>query len=452
MITSDPNELATSSGSEFEARAEITNGIVVYLGTFITLTTIAWAVVSFYGLVLRAHYPKNWLFVHPMFRYWDFTVLTQRLVHFGEPTMLSRTDLLVTYPYPIPSMYPVLLFMWLFGSGALYAFELFSVFAVALTGGWFAFTIYRVARHLLPIVAVGLTILLGFPQQFMIDRGNIEVFAWLLVIGGVIAFAYNRDYSAATLWSIAAAIKLAPAIVFLLLLVRRKYAAFALAVGLTAALTIGAWAGVGPTIRQAATDSSRSTDLQVHRYILVRDLTQYDESLFAITKQVNHLFLEHVVHRHSAAEELQTNEIVLRWYNRIVPLAGLLLFALRLRKLPCLNNLICATVLYILLPQVSYEYRLIFLYIAWGAFLYFLLTDVATGGVRTPNSTIHTHFVCFAVTFSPLSWVRLGDFYFGGQLKALVLIVILAVALRVPMPSSLFGEIDRRLSDGTASS
>ena len=71
---------------------------------------------------------------------------------------------------------------------------------------------------------------------------------------------------------------------------------------------------------------------------------------------------------------LPANRIALRIYNIVIPLAALLLYWFRLRRLPLLNQFIAYIVLCVSLPYVSGDYTLVHMYIAWAAFLLFLLS------------------------------------------------------------------------------
>ena len=66
------------------------------------------------------------------------------------------------------------------------------------------------------------------------------------------------------------------------------------------------------------------------------------------------------------------HRVALRIYSIVIPLAALLLYWFRLRRLPLLNQFIAYIVLCILLPYVSGEYTLVHMYTAWAAFLLFL--------------------------------------------------------------------------------
>ena len=129
-----------------------------------------------------------------------------------------------------------------------------------------------------------------------------------------------------------------------------------------------------------------------------------------------------------------------------------MLYWFRLRHLPLLNQFIAYIVLSILLPQVSYEYKLVHMYLAWGAFLLFLLADVAAGRAEIPAWGIHVILFSCAVIFVPLNFLAVVStgghiFGFAAQVKMIFLLLILFTVLRVPMPSSLFGDLQALPSD-----
>ena len=75
--------------------------------------------------------------------------------------MLSRTDIKVFYPYPVPSIYAFLFFIRLFPNplAAYLTFVLLSFFVATC---FFSLRVKRIAPKLLPQVAVWSTLLLGF--------------------------------------------------------------------------------------------------------------------------------------------------------------------------------------------------------------------------------------------------------------------------------------------------
>jgi Glycosyltransferase family 87 len=433
------------AGLDVESRrlpeAEVSKGLRIYVVTLIVLTAIAWCVVGIRGHILHEPYPRNTLFCCTGDEFSDFTDLSDRVGHFGEPNMLSRTDFIVPYPYPAPSIYIFLFFVRLFPKPLL-AYLIFAVLTFFIAACYLSLRVHRITPGKLPQVAVWATLLIGFPLAFLLNRANIEAVIWVLVLFGIVAYTRNRMLTSAILWSIAASMKIFPGLLFVLFLAKRRYGVFATAVAATVLLSVLALAGVGPTIRQAALDSSQNAPFLTENYILTRNLPQFDHSLFAAIKQAIYLHAHGFRTNNLPPQTRPAFQTALRLYNLfILPGAGLL-YWFRLRRMPLLNQFMACLILCVLVPQVSYEYKLVYLYLVWGAFLLFLLSDVATGRIKIPSTAIHVILFSCAVIFAPLSYLVVGDtFGFGGQIKTLFLALILLTALRVPMPSSLFGDL-----------
>ena len=280
--------------------------------------------------------------------------------------------------------------------------------------------------------------MLGFPLLFLLDRANIEAVIWVLILLGIVGFTRNRMLSPAVLLGLAASMKIFPGLLFLLFLAKRKYGAFALAIAATALFSILALAGIGPSIRQAAADSSKSAQFLKDNYINVRAVTQFDHSLFATVKQT--LFLYH----HRDLSQLKP-EIAktLAVYSFLIPLAFALIYWIRLRHLPVLNQLVSYLVLCVLLPYVSYEYTLVYIYIVWGAFLLFLLADVVERPSRNSRQSDHRIYDVVRSNLRPSHLHRAGaeprnrrsnKNGFPGSYPL--------DSVEGTMPSSMFGELD----------
>lgn len=389
------------------------------------------------------------LFCCAGYQFADFVDLSTRVAHFGEPHMLTRTDFKapfnrpapIPYPYPVPTVYAYLIFVRLFPN-PLAAYLIFVLVAFVVATGYLSLRVERLAGKLLPLMAVWVTLLCAYPLLLLLDRANIEAFIWVLVLLGLAAFTRNRSMIAAILWAIAASMKIFPALLFVLFLARRRYRIFAAAIGFTALFMVLALAGVGPSIRQAAADSKQNAPFLLHSYILARNTPQFDHALFAAIKQVEQLGLS-ISGRD--AQTYQAFKASLRIYNILIPLGFVLLYWFRLRKLPQLNQFMVYMVLAILLPYVSNEYTLIYVYSVWAVFLLFLLADVARNRVSLPPAAINTIMVSCAVLSVPLTYfgIPVGGHLvvFGGQIKTVFLILILIAAIRFPMPSSLFGDL-----------
>jgi hypothetical protein len=426
----------------------VSRGLWVYLGTLLVLTALGWGTFLIRGPIQHKMKLHESLSCCPGYQYSDFVDLSLRVAHFGEPHMLTRNDFTlpyldpqsVPYPYPVPSVYAFLIFLRLFPNHALTAYLIFVMFAFLAATGYLSLRVRRLTGKQLPQIAIWATLLCAYPLLILIDRANIEAFIWVLVLLGLAAFTRNRMLLAAILWAVAASMKIFPGFLFFLFLARRRYGMFAAAVAFMVLFSVLALAGIGPTIHQAAMESSQSTPFLRDNYILALYGPQFDHSIFGAIKQIEWSVLNTL--GHGPEDKLPVFRASLRIYTVIVPLGFLVLYWFRLRKLPQLNQFIAYMLLAILLPYVSNEYTLIYVYLVWTAFLLFLLSDVAGNGIRVPRAAIYTIMVSCAVSSVPLNSNTFPEHpAHGGQIKMLFLVLILIAALRFPMPSSLFGDL-----------
>ncbi len=89
-----------------QSEADVYKGLRIYVVTFLVLTAFAWGLAGIRGSILHEPYPRNTVFFIPEVRFSDFLDLSQRVPHWHEPHVLSRTDIKTIYPYPFPYPYP----------------------------------------------------------------------------------------------------------------------------------------------------------------------------------------------------------------------------------------------------------------------------------------------------------------------------------------------------------
>jgi O-antigen ligase len=130
-------------------------------------------------------------------------------------------------------------------------------------------------------------------------------------------------------------------------------------------------------------------------------------------------------------------------YSFFAVIGFLVLYLVKLRRMPVLNQVLALTTLSILLPFVSFEYTLVHLIVPFILLLIFLVTDIASGVVPLKRSEILALLIPFAILFAPLSFLIFFSVGFGAQIKALVLVHLVILCLRIPLPSSLFGDLDQ---------
>jgi hypothetical protein len=428
----------------------VQRGIVFYIWAVLLFTCVGVLVCGTQRYIRHSGYPRNTLLFIPESNFTDFSGAAIRVTHFGAPDMLTRPDFggkgYENFPYPVPAVYVHLFYNQFRHPFRVYVGTVIAAMLLAVLVLAIALRPFRGGTYL-PYWAVLVTLLTPFPLLFLLQRGNLEGFVWILLVAGILLFHRELYYYSAVFLAAAAAIKIFPALLFLIFIARRKYYAFAAALFATAAITIASWAGVGPSILQAAIDGSTgsSTYLQKRYIVAIRPFELgWDHSLFGAIKQGLYTVsvFRHLKHPDTTVFQISGLETAATIYGVAAPVAFILFYWRRLYRLPVLNQLIALLILSVMLPFISNEYTLVHIYIAWGAFVLFLYRDVRTGLVEIPFWKLATILICFAVVFSPQSyWVFGSADSFGGQIKLGALAALLCVVSTTPMPSSGLGDL-----------
>ncbi len=412
----------------------------LFLYTLAACFLIEWSVACFARLN-HLPYPYTTPLFDPAGRLSDWYDLLPRAKHFGEAHLMRRQDLGLAFQYPLPSFYPFVLFARLFRRPTL-AYVIFSVLVWTGAATLFSLALRRRGYDGIFQLTVWATLLLGFPAAFLIDRGNVEIFLLLGVLLGLLAFIKRRPYLAATLFAIPACMKIYPALFLLMLVARRQYKAFALGVAVAAMLSVGALANIGPSIPAALDDMAANArtlrDLQI--VAVSKPLLLWDHSLFSLEKRV---VFSYEKHKHGIAYASHlTFERSGRFYSLLAPLAFLALYFLRLRRMPLFNQLAAFTLCAVLLPYISYEYTLVYLYLVWACLLFILAQDVSSGRLSLEPGRLRKLVLCFALALVPMSALTLERY--DGQVRSLILLALLFAVLTTPIPSTLFGDLHER--------
>lgn len=413
----------------------VTRALQIYMALLVGIFVIEWGAVAYHAFVLHAGYPTNTVFLEPVARFTDWTLVAPRVSHYGEPGMLTRADLGLHFPYPLPSLYFYLLFIRLFPHPTL-AFLLFALSTfVTVTLTFWVYLYRRTRASNLALSAVWITLLLGFPAQFMLDRANIEVSLWLLIAAGLTSFVQRRNYLAAFFFAVAACMKLYPAIFFLLFIPRRQYKAASLGACLTAIFTLAAFAATGPSIPAAFHDMSGGAEY-FHVLIMTAHygILRFDHSVFGLEKQILFRWLLHTNPALWNSPVLTPKS--LRVYSILAPLVFAAIYLFRLRRLPLLNQFCTLTLCALTLPYVSNDYTLIHLYLVFAVLLTYFIKEADSIDFGFWKLRLPFAMACFAIIFAPLAMLA-GHLYMG-QIRCLLLLALLGWFLKYPMPSSLF--------------
>ncbi len=277
-----------------------------------------------------------------------------------------------------------------------------------------------------------ITVATSYPLWVMIDTSNLELFVVLVVGLGITAYLTGRFWWAGAFLGLAAALKLLPVIFLSLLFSRKHYRQllFGLAVG--SVYFIGSHWIVGPRLMEALRGTGGGLgNYTVHSGygIRPRDIG-FDHSLLTLVKQ-GYLILQTL-----GGPMAMKMPQVYRLYMITAALLGIILYFTRIRRLPPLNQALAITVLALLLPPVSYDYRLCLLYVPW-AFLVLFILD----GKREPTQTTTSLLFLFAILFTPQNylyyWIgKYGVIFavnYGAQVKVLLMLGVLYLVLRYPL-------------------
>ena len=433
-------------------RSAVDRILYLYVGLMLMLAAIAGSTVFVKSSILHKGYPENTLLFRPEARYTDFTGSALKVSHFGQPGMLVDKHFggpgYGFFPYPLPTVYAYLFFIRLF-QDPLTAYLSTVVTAFVLAAVWLLFRLRTfMQQSALPCLLIFTSAITAFPLFFLYDRGNIEGIPWILIALGLVVF-YRKLYPlAAVLIACAASLKLFPAILLLLFVAKRQYRALSLGIVCLITVTLLAWAGIGPTMFQAAKDGAAGNRVLFDQYVTQFKSGEegWDHSLFGVMKAIVWVLLGKGGILASSKVSAAIRQLVpIYGFAVCVAFAGLYVF--KLRRLPILNQLIIYLILSITLPFVSIEYTLVHMYLALAAFLLFLVGDVRTGASHLPLKSVALILFSFAVIFSSQSyWIFHGTHTINGQIKFCALLSLLWMVMNNPMYSSSLGDSEPSLS------
>lgn len=258
---------------------------------------------------------------------------------------------------------------------------------------------------------------MSFPIEGLVQRANVELFVWIFVALGCWMFLRGQDDAAALFWGLAAATKLYPVILFALFLGRGRWRAFAVACVAAIGSTLAAMAFIGPTIAAVWRGSMEA----IFGYQGVRGAEWSMHELAA-----NHsLFLWFKL---CAALAHISSASLMKPYLIVGGALFVSIYFGRARRMPLTNQLLIVMIFMVTLPQVSYFYTLVQLYVPW-LLLVLLAIDAERRGKAVDGLewTILLFVPVFAAfTIFNFRYVLL----FGGLVQSFVLGVILVRSMR----------------------
>ncbi len=329
-----------------------------------------------------------------------------------------------THPAPNPVAYPPFAAAVM---APMYAAKSPEGVYLAVAAMWIVAAVWGVRRALMRegIGAVTATlfpaslVLLLFPILRLVHEGNIELVLWIFVSLGTWAFLRGRDDWAGALWGLAAAMKLYPIILLILLLPRKRYRAIGVGVLTFVGSTVLSLAWLGPTMGVAWRGSLQNVfgyqGVRVGELSL-RELAA-NHSIFGLVKMV------------AVVGHMPLAKLTLPYYA-CGALVLLVTFFGKLRKMPVANQLLAVSVFMVSLPTISYFHTLANLY-GPLVVLMFVAIDAAKSGVQVPGlKGTMMMFVPLFASWTIFTFQRV--FVFDGLVQAILLLALFLCAVEYP--------------------
>jgi hypothetical protein len=427
------NSLSFEGKPPVRPRAEVFDAqgvrkcLIFYLAAFALFWTIAIA-----ASYLRVHRQgkafgvSTMAFFNADHRFGDFLEFDPVDEHFRSPNGVKGQN----YPPSVICLY--LLFTRNFKKPLHeYLFYLGGLFS--LSGLVVAGLLYRSKQNRLLLGSAALlSVAAGYPFLFLIERANMEGTIFALCGAALAAFFMRRYLLFGCLIAVAASMKVFPAILFALLLARKRYWELVASIVLIVPIEIVSLWIIGPSISAAFTSVQTGVGNLGRHYFLAYypAVVGYDHSLFGLTKQLMHVKLR----------ETALDSAILAassWYAFVVCAGFLGLYWFRIRKLPVLNQAMVLPILGITLPYISFEYTLTSIFLVWTLFVIYLCHEVSEGKQRLPFQTVLWILGLMAFLFTPAQYIRGSSQIYGGVFQTLALAALAGIIVMTPMKSNL---------------
>lgn len=351
-------------------------------------------------------------------RFTDFRIFTHKF-EFFHTAKFFEVGFPINYPAPCAVFLEVFFRYFHHNLRAFLCFVLLSFLVPAVL---FTRALYRRGLpifHATHFVFVALA--LSWPFLFLYDRANVEVLVFLLMLIGLWSYATGKESLAAVFFSLGAAAKIFPFVVLGIFVSRRQWGKLLLAALVAIASSIVSLAILGPTI-PSATKGLLAGIAKFRSDYMVQWRpfdSGTDHSFFGLYKDVQILF-HHSVQFPRA----------LSLYLTLAAIGGVLLYVIRIRSLPLMNQVLIFTIVSITFTAFSADYTLVQLY---GPFclLVLLTIEAEKEGRFIPGLSFILG--CFTFLFSVMTFLVYRGQRFIGPFKCIGLAVLMIAALRFPL-------------------
>ena len=343
-----------------------------------TIIIIGFTLAIFYHYIMSAYmgygYPHNTFLYRTEDKFNDFLQYVDCVRTLSPFNRIEVENICPTY-YPVYFPFGELLFypFTFFSNKYLALILFFTIFLI----GWFFFIVKNFSQqnkldNLRDLFIIGLT---SYPLLFTIDRGNLELYVFLLVAGFCFFYSSNNKYQSlfgSICLSLAIAIKPFPAIFLLLLVIERKWKNIFFILLSTLLITIasslcfheGFWGSFNALkINQAEFFT---------KYVIGNNAWDHQHSLFALLKLFLYfkLYLAHIQPLKEHYIYISQTYNLYNFYSIISIVVFIIITGYILLKERCLWKILALLVFeMLLLPPTSADYRLIYIFIPLAFFI-----------------------------------------------------------------------------------
>jgi hypothetical protein len=332
------------------------------------------------------------------------------------------------HPWPYPMYSPVAYPPFAAAVMApMYLFPIPEVVFLVVSGTWLALLVGWIGRGLVraginPVTAALMPlslVLISFPIERLVHQGNVEIVLWMLTALGVLAFLRGHDDAAAVLWGLAAAMKMFPVVLLVLLLPPKKWRAFAVGVGTFVGATVWSLWWLGPSIRVAWAGTMQN----MFGYQVARTAEWTLRELVA-----NHSLIE-LAKLGAMIVHYPMGKLTLPYFAFGAVVMGAAFFG-KLWKMPVANQVLGVSTFMVMFPPISYYHALVHL-VAPLLLLGWIAIRAQRAGVRVKG--LQGTILLFVPLFAPFTVLTYPTvFVYCGLVQALVLVVLFLCALEYP--------------------
>jgi len=219
-------------------------------------------------------------------------------------------------------------------------------------------TLRPVERVAVVVIAFG-----SLPVTFAIDRANVDLWVFIMLVFGIAALERKRGFLAASWLGLAAAAKILPAVYLFVFLRRRRWRYLWFGIAIAGAATVVALIAFDGTLSQNITGFRSALSNLEHTYNQGYASTYYNSSIFGWAQSIGYaidnvhgsLVVRHAIEVLVVPGDL-VGAVILGWY-------------LYRREQSLWRAVTLITLWMLLLPDVAYYYEMLFLFIPLALFV-----------------------------------------------------------------------------------